>query len=128
MNLSIANRIFIALIRVYQRILSPFVGRWCRFYPSCSNYALWLFATTPFFYAIKESAKRILRCQPLFCGGVDYPPIPFTPPVYSSIFRDKINKKKAIDRIIWYIIPLDGKFIVIRRQNANARRVYGSRL
>lgn len=48
----------------------------CRFYPSCSAYALEAFQTYGFFKAFYLTIKRLLRCQPLCKGGVDPLPIP----------------------------------------------------
>ena len=60
-------------IRVYQVVISPLLPKRCRFYPTCSSYAiqaiekhglrgLWL------------ALKRILKCHPLHPGGYD--PVP----------------------------------------------------
>jgi len=63
------SHIFIALIRLYQRFLSPLLGAHCRFEPSCSHYTLQAIQRHG---AIKGSllgAWRILRCNPLTPGG-----------------------------------------------------------
>lgn len=69
---------FLILIRAYQLILSPFLGPACRFYPTCSEYALQAVTRHG---AIKGSilaVKRILRCHPFNPGGYD--PVPNVPP------------------------------------------------
>jgi len=67
------GRALISLINFYQKYLSPFLGKSCRFYPTCSQY---------YTLAIQKygSAKgtilflrRILRCNPFSKGGVDFP-------------------------------------------------------
>lgn len=68
------KRLLIALIRVYQYAISPFLGRSCRHYPSCSAYAV---EAVEKHGAIKGgwlSAKRISRCHPWHPGGYD--PVP----------------------------------------------------
>ena len=50
------RKLAIALIRVYQYALSPFLGKNCRFYPTCSEYAEEAFSRYGFFKGV------ILRC------------------------------------------------------------------
>ncbi|MFH1728980.1 MAG: membrane protein insertion efficiency factor YidD [Pseudomonadota bacterium] len=67
------NKIFIFLIRGYQKLISPLFGKKCRFYPSCSEYALKSFQKKPFHIALFKTIYRILRCNPWNDGGVDLP-------------------------------------------------------
>lgn len=65
---------FLLLIRLYQRWLSPVMGNQCRFYPSCSDYALLNFSYRPLVYAFISTLWRILRCNPWNHNvGVEYP-------------------------------------------------------
>jgi len=68
----------IALIRLYQRFISPLTGAHCRYYPTCSQYAIEALKKHGFIKGSILSAKRILRCNPLFKGGVDPVPERFT--------------------------------------------------
>ncbi|WP_092846847.1 membrane protein insertion efficiency factor YidD [Modicisalibacter xianhensis] len=70
----IVSALFIGLVRLYQYGLSPLLGPRCRFWPSCSHYAV---------EAVREhgparggwlALKRILKCHPWHPGGVD--PVP----------------------------------------------------
>jgi putative membrane protein insertion efficiency factor len=62
------------LIRLYQLTLGGLaVGR-CRFYPSCSHYAVAAIRQCGVVRGLGLAAWRILRCSPLSKGGVDYPP------------------------------------------------------
>ena len=63
-----------ALIRVYQYTLSPWIGRSCRFTPSCSNYTMQAIMTHGCVKGILLGAWRIARCKPLGKWGFD--PIP----------------------------------------------------
>ena len=61
-------------IRLYQWTLSPFLGRQCRFYPTCSHYA---HEAIEEFGAVRGSvlaARRLGRCHPFHPGGVDLVP------------------------------------------------------
>lgn len=60
-----------AAIRLYQLCISPFLGPCCRFYPSCSEYALEAFSKHPFHRAFWLTIKRICKCGPWHPGGVD---------------------------------------------------------
>ena len=61
------------LIRLYQWVCGPFVGNCCRFYPSCSNYALGVLEKYGFFRGMLKIVIRIFKCQPFHPGGVDLP-------------------------------------------------------
>ncbi len=64
----------ILLIRLYQYLISPLLGPRCRFYPSCSHYALQALRRHGLFYGGWLSLRRITRCHPLNEGGID--PVP----------------------------------------------------
>ena len=65
----------IVIIRFYQRCISPLKSRpTCRFYPTCSAYALEAFEKRGFFVGFVLMVLRILRCHPLSPGGYD--PVP----------------------------------------------------
>ncbi len=63
----------LTFIRLYQKYLSPILGRQCRFYPTCSSYAELLFMYYPLWVAIPKSLDRIVRCNPYNPGGLDIP-------------------------------------------------------
>lgn len=65
----------IALIRFYQRVISPLKSRpTCRFSPTCSSYALEAFQKRGFFMGLALTVYRIARCHPFCAGGYD--PVP----------------------------------------------------
>ncbi|MCD6653649.1 MAG: membrane protein insertion efficiency factor YidD [Sulfurovum sp.] len=66
-------------IKGYQYI-SKMLPANCRYYPTCSEYAKWQFEFNAPHRALMASTLRILRCNQLFAGGIDYPLIGFTPP------------------------------------------------
>jgi uncharacterized protein len=71
---SLPNKILIATIFIYQKTISPLLGERCRYWPSCSRYAVESLQTHNLFKAIILSSWRIVRCNPLSDGGLD--PVP----------------------------------------------------
>lgn len=68
------NKVFIALIRVYQYLLSPLLGQRCKYYPTCSNYAIEALRVHGVVRGTGLATWRIMRCNPFSNGGVD--PVP----------------------------------------------------
>ena len=66
--------ILIALIRGYQIVLSPLLPAACRYYPSCSAYAVEALQKHGARRGAWLAAKRIGRCHPFHVGGYD--PVP----------------------------------------------------
>jgi len=64
----------IALIRFYQKYISPITPPHCRFTPTCSQYAIEAFRERGFFIGFGLTVWRILRCNPFCKGGYD--PVP----------------------------------------------------
>jgi putative membrane protein insertion efficiency factor len=64
----------LTLIRFYQKAISPWLPPSCRYYPSCSSYAIEAIERHGFFRGGLLAAKRILRCHPFHAGGFD--PVP----------------------------------------------------
>jgi len=71
------KNILIFLIKVYQNFISPFLGKNCRFYPTCSCYGIEALEKHGFFKGTYLTAKRILKCNPFNKGGVDLVPEKF---------------------------------------------------
>ncbi len=68
------KRLVIGLLLFYRRFLSPLKAPTCRFYPSCSAYALEAVAKYGVVKGGYLSIWRLLRCHPLHKGGYD--PVP----------------------------------------------------
>ncbi|MBJ2121784.1 membrane protein insertion efficiency factor YidD [Arthrobacter sp. MSA 4-2] len=66
--------LLILLLKVYRRIVSPLYGPVCRFYPSCSAYALEAVTVHGALRGSTLAVKRVLRCHPWNDGGVDHVP------------------------------------------------------
>jgi putative membrane protein insertion efficiency factor len=67
------SKLLIFIIRIYQKILSPYLGGNCRFYPSCSEYAVQAISKYGPLRGTAKGAWRLLRCNPFSKGGIDYP-------------------------------------------------------
>ncbi len=66
--------LFTAPIRFYQKFLSPHLPRTCRYYPTCSAYAVGAVDTHGVLKGFLLGSWRILRCNPWSLGGVDHVP------------------------------------------------------
>ena len=83
------SRILIWLVRAYQYVLSPMLGNRCRFYPSCSHYAVEALQVHGALRGSWLALKRISRCHPFHPGGVDpVPPPPADPPTDGCCGRE----------------------------------------
>jgi hypothetical protein len=63
----------IKTIKLYQKFLSPLLGQRCRFYPSCSQYALSVIEKHGVLKGGVKALIRVLKCNPYHKGGVDMP-------------------------------------------------------
>jgi len=71
--LSIPARLLIALVRLYQWLISPALGRHCRFEPSCSVYFIESVRKYGALRGFLRGVWRICRCNPWNRGGYDPP-------------------------------------------------------
>ena len=120
------KRFFIAPIRGYQ-YLSQMLPASCRYYPTCSEYAKWQFEFNRPDLAFAATALRILRCNQLFAGGIDYPRVRWQPPTLVALANplsppgrniDPLPRANPADREIdiqYWIVPVDsGKYIILK--------------
>ncbi|MBI3358993.1 MAG: membrane protein insertion efficiency factor YidD [Nitrospirae bacterium] len=63
--------VFIFLIRIYQRLLSPLHPPVCRFYPTCSHYSIAAVRRHGMVSGLFLTIKRLIRCSPFSQGGYD---------------------------------------------------------
>jgi putative membrane protein insertion efficiency factor len=105
------KKFFLAPLTAYQYV-SKMLPASCRYYPSCSEYAKWQFELNAPHKAFVQSGLRILRCNQLFVGGVDYPVLKYTPPKLLKL----CPKPKAIK--YWFVPKDDYLFYVIKDYGA----------
>jgi putative membrane protein insertion efficiency factor len=97
----------VKLIDFYQLFISPMLGNNCRYYPSCSEYTKIQFELNSPLRALIKSFKRILTCNQLFKGGIDYP-------IVELKLKDVKYKKVKVK---YWLIPIKNnknKYIVIK--------------
>jgi putative membrane protein insertion efficiency factor len=68
----LARTIAIGPIRAYQAAVSPLFGARCRYYPSCSEYAVQAIQKFGILRGLVLAGWRLLRCNPWSSGGVDH--------------------------------------------------------
>jgi len=70
----VIGRVLVALIRAYQYAISPLLGQRCKYYPSCSSYAIGALREHGVVRGLGLASWRLLRCNPFSNGGYD--PVP----------------------------------------------------
>jgi putative membrane protein insertion efficiency factor len=68
------KKIFIIFIKLYQYLISPFLGGKCRFLPTCSEYAIEAIKKHGAFKGNILAIKRISKCHPWGKSGIDNVP------------------------------------------------------
>ena len=68
------QNLLIACMKAYRKVVSPLYGDVCRYYPTCSAYALEALTTHGAMRGLSLTVRRILRCVPWATGGID--PVP----------------------------------------------------
>jgi len=65
------RKVFILIIKGYKKVISPLLPPSCRFYPSCSTYAIQSLEKYGILKGSIKAIYRILRCNPFNRGGYD---------------------------------------------------------
>lgn len=81
--------LFIGIIKLYQKFISPLFPPSCRFYPTCSEYAVQSFSKYGVIKGGMKAAWRVLRCNPFNKGGFD--PVDDSCENYHGAETEKIN-------------------------------------
>jgi uncharacterized protein len=68
------KKLLLIFIKFYQYFISPLTGQNCRYYPSCSAYAIEALEKHGSLKGTTLAVKRVLRCHPFHAGGFD--PVP----------------------------------------------------
>jgi putative membrane protein insertion efficiency factor len=98
-------RALILALRLYQLTISPLLGPTCRFYPSCSAYAVEAVKHHGVIKGMGLALRRLLRCHPWHPGGVDPVPTSSVSSIWSSglfghtVYRsDEMNEMNEMTR------------------------------
>jgi putative membrane protein insertion efficiency factor len=78
-RLSAAAWVLVLILNGYRRFISPLLAERCRFYPSCSAYALEAVQVHGALRGSWLAARRLSRCHPFHAGGLDPVPAPRRP-------------------------------------------------
>ncbi|MCV2500159.1 MAG: membrane protein insertion efficiency factor YidD [Candidatus Lightella neohaematopini] len=65
------SKVLIGIIYGYKIIISPLLGKRCRFIPSCSQFTIEAITTFGLIKGTWFSIKRVIKCLPIFNGGYD---------------------------------------------------------
>jgi len=99
------------LIKLYQRFFTLIGYGSCRYYPTCSQYAKEQLLHNGFLKALFYSMIRILKCNQLFAGGIDYP-------VISRLFTTTSSldapKQMRVSVIFWFVPKNKQSFYVVK--------------
>lgn len=105
------KKVALLLLAFYQKFLTVLLGYGsCRYYPTCSEYAKWQLENNNFFKALLLSILRVLRCNQLFRGGIEYP-------IVKKDFKIPSLQKKIDTNFIikyWFVPKGDKAFYVIK--------------
>lgn len=99
--------ILIKIVRFYQLYISTLIPSSCRYYPSCSEYFLWSIKNSGIFYSILKTSIRILKCNPFYKFGFDYPIV-----IKNEIPKSKINNNIKI--LFWFIPIGNNRYFLIK--------------
>jgi hypothetical protein len=108
-GMSKMKKFAIRSIAFYQKYISILLPKSCRYYPTCSQYAIWEFQTNTFFSALFATFVRILKCNQLFKGGINYPIIRKK---FNSYFIFQKSDTKNVN--FWFIPCQNSKFYVVK--------------
>ncbi|EJF07209.1 YidD family protein [Thiovulum sp. ES] len=95
------KKIIQIFINFYQKYLTLLAYGSCRYYPTCSQYTKEQFRFNSFFKALFFSSKRIVTCNQLFIGGIDYP-------IIQKDFLTCVSFQK-IGKIEYWFVPVPKK-------------------
>jgi len=94
------RKALLKILAIYQKFFTLIGYGSCRYYPTCSEYAKWQFEENPLHIAFYESAIRILSCNQLFPGGIDYP---------QKRYFCETPEKLTINSIKYWLVPTKNK-------------------
>ena len=86
----------VVLLRTYRALISPLYGDVCRYYPSCSGYALTAIQEHGLIIGSVLAARRLARCHPWAEGGIDDVPL-------------KSKRRYSVTSFGFVVLPSHGK-------------------
>ncbi len=104
------KKIALFFLTLYQKFFTLFSYGSCRYYPTCSEYAKWQFEKNSLFKAFGLSLFRILRCNQLFRGGIDYPVVKKSLNSKRVCYHNADAKKIIVQ--FWFV-PKEGDYFYL---------------
>ena len=104
------RKVLLKLLAIYQRFFTLLGYGSCRYYPTCSEYAKWQFQQNTLPKAFVHSGLRILRCNQLFPGGIDYPVVKMNLN-FQRISPPNANTNKII--VQFWLVPKEGNYFYL---------------
>ena len=104
------KKVVLLIIQFYQKYLTIFSFGSCRYHPTCSSYAKIQFENNTLLKAFFLSTLRILKCNPLFNGGFDYPKV-------KCNTKNKINLEFKRIKIKYWKVPVENNYCLILKHN-----------
>ncbi len=106
------RKLVLKFLEIYQKFFTLIGFGSCRYYPTCSEYAKWQFQKNSIIKAFWFSTLRILRCNQLFIGGIDYPIVKKNLN-YKKFSMYNENKNSFI--VEFWLVPKEGdKYYLVR--------------
>jgi len=105
------KKLVLIFLNIYQKFFTLIGYGSCRYYPTCSEYAKWQFEANSFLKALYYSIKRILSCNQLFDGGIDYPI------VKKNLNCNRVcacNKDKKLFFVKFYLIEKSDERLLVK--------------
>jgi putative membrane protein insertion efficiency factor len=97
------RNILLFLLKWYQKIFTLFSYGSCRYYPTCSEYAKWRIENDNLVVAFFAIIFRIIRCNQLFKGGIEYP----------VVFKKFKNISYGKREIKYWFVPKRGNYFYL---------------
>ncbi len=113
----------IKLVKFYQKFISPLTPPSCRYYPTCSSYALTLLRFDNIFFACIKICFRILSCNQFFSGGYS-PPFVFLSQKKINMFKKYMYSQKHFlskpviqkpQKHAYFFVNADSKLIKLQK-------------
>lgn len=115
----IMRHLAIFVLKAYQKFFTLFSYGSCRYYPTCSEYARWqILHNNGLIKACFYSLLRILRCNQLFAGGIDYPVVDKN--FQTSSFAP-YTPKLSVNIEFWFVPKTKKSFYVIKAFNQSQK-------
>ncbi len=107
------RKILLFFLKIYQKVFTLLSFGSCRYYPSCSEYAKWQLEENSLYKAVFLSVLRVLRCNQLFKGGIDYPVV-IKKFEKSFLKNGHMFKNQDFSVKYWLVPKKENKFYLIK--------------